>query len=151
MLEFLCNLFEPIRGQFKLALLQKPCYSYQFLATIQNFLINFRHIETRNNSMTWSKTQTLRRNSPEKVSEWPLIRSKSLRSSFQLKLRKKSRKSSSDIANANKQEMQKMVQKDENQVVAKPEKIETEEVLSDKKQQRPKGSCCKNCCVISWD
>ena len=99
--------------------------------------------------MTWSKTQSVSCNSPKKATtESPLIRSKSLRSSIKLKISKKSRKSSSDIVNANKQEMQEIFPKDKKQVVEK-EKIETEEILSDKKQPRQKGSGCKNCCVIS--
>ena len=63
--------------------------------------------------MTETRTQTLNRSLSTQSTEKPVMtRSKSLRSSFRLKSKKKkSRKSSLDVANSNNQEMQEMVPK----------------------------------------
>ena len=62
--------------------------------------------------MTEFRTQTLNRSLSTKSTEKPVMtRSKSLRSSFRLKSKKKSRKSSLDVANSNNQEMQEMMPK----------------------------------------
>jgi hypothetical protein len=85
-------------------------------------IFDFRHLETRNNAMTETRTQTLNRSLSTQSTEKPVMtRSKSLRSSFRLKSRKKkSRKSSLDVSNSNNQEMQEMVLK-KNQVTAWPQ------------------------------
>ena len=63
--------------------------------------------------MTEFRTQTLNRSLSTQSKEKPVMtRSKSLRSSFRLKSKKKkSRKSSLDVANSNNQEMQEMMPK----------------------------------------
>ena len=63
--------------------------------------------------MTEFRTQTLNRSLSNQSTEKPVMtRSKSLRSSFRLKSKKKnSRKSSLDVANSNIQEIQEMVPK----------------------------------------
>ena len=63
--------------------------------------------------MTEFRTQTLNRSLSTKSTEKPVMtRSKSLRSSFRLKSKKKkSRKTSLDVANSNNQEMQEMMPK----------------------------------------
>ena len=62
--------------------------------------------------MTEFKTQTLNRSLSTKSTEKPVMtRSKSLRSSFRLKSKKKNRKSLPDVANSNNQEMQEMMPK----------------------------------------
>ena len=102
----------------------------------------------------WSRSQTLK----NKSSESTLIPTKriSLRSSFRLKSKKKSRKSTGDIVNADNQEMQNMVP--QKQVVEKTnldnkieeEQEEEKEELSENKQHtKEKRSTCKPCCVIS--
>ena len=70
-------------------------------------------METRNNAMTVSRTQTLNRSISTKSNDNPMmLRSKSLRSSFRLKSKRKSRKSKVDMENSSNQEMQEMVPKD---------------------------------------
>ena len=63
--------------------------------------------------MTEFRSQTLNRSLSTQSKEKPVMtRSKSLRSSFRLKSKKKkSRKSSLDVANSNNQEMQEMMPK----------------------------------------
>ena len=70
-------------------------------------------METRNNAMTVSRTQTLNRSISTKSNDNPMmLRSKSLRSSFRLKSKRKSRKSKVDMENSSNQEMQEMVPKE---------------------------------------
>ena len=102
----------------------------------------------------WSRSQTLKNKSSSSESTVIPTKRISLRSSFRLKSKKKSRKSTGDIVNADNQEMQNMVP--QKQVVEKTnldnnleEQVE-EGVLSENKQQhKEKSSTCQPCCVIS--
>ena len=122
-----------------------------------NSFLHFRHMETRkNNSISpWSRTQTLKNKPSSESTEMPSSRRISLRSSFRLKSKKKSKKSTTtgdNAVNADSQELQKMVP----EVVEKTnldnnleEQVE-EGVLSENKQQhKEKSSTCQPCCVIS--
>jgi len=115
-----------------------------------------RHLETRNNAMTETRTQTLNRSLSTQSTEKPVMtRSKSLRSSFRLKSKKKkSRKSSLDVANSNNQEIQEMVPKKKQVVFEEKSKLDAIEEVPDTTEQqegkeKQKGSTCKACCVIS--
>ena len=105
----------------------------------------------------WSRSQTLKNKSSSSESTVIPTKRISLRSSFHLKSKKKSRKSTGDIVNADNQEMQNMVPQKQvvektnldNKIEEEQEEEEKEELSENKQHTKEKRSTCKPCCVIS--